>query len=577
MRVRQYFKRALCGVLAASLTMGIAGCQPKEPAVDEKYQYEGIEYVGKAEKDNFALLYNTLGYEQKSTKKAFVRSLEYVAPEQIGSNSLWTLLDKEGNVVSQGPLAYRGLSYGLQLWEADFSDVQRVGTYRLVAELTDAEGAVFYQEMSLDFLVQNRIFSQNVILPLTLYNAQARVAPESLGGGYYDCNTTMGEAYSHGSFLNGLVQTYVYQRAFLSQSERDGLQEAAAIAFDYLKNLHQDSGEFLHSDPRRYNADINQGFHNTYEALYGFSAYLYYFSDIDPDRANQENYERAAKSVEYLNLNLTEEMAAGMGYPNKEYLTPVYYYLYKFSGDEKWKDMGIEAINKQLDRTNLRTMYRTGSKVIPLFEGVYLFMKEFPDHPDYATWVEKLTKIKDEYYKVLVEENAFAIQPISEGMLAEKEWDNMWQLPTGEYADIQWQLTSARAPNAMDACFLGELTGDKSLEEVATGELGYILGLNAGFSGDLVVNPTTDKKHVAGAFVQNLPGRTVRGWSHWEFPMQNDEWMSIMNGFRMIDGDYYFADNSTDDWYYGEVFIRYDGAFAYAFCVYENFVNAVNP
>lgn len=569
------FCRAGCLLTAIclSLTM-LGGCAKHQTETDENY--EGITYTGKVENSNFALLYNTLGYEQDGTKKAYVRSVDYVNPNEVGSNSLWTLLDEENQVVAQGALTYVGLSFGLQLWEAEFSEVKQLGTFRLAAELTDSKYNPVYQEVSSDFVIQNRIYSHNLILPLTLYNAQAREAPEELGGGYYDCNTTMGEAYSHGVFLNGLVQTYVFQMAAISNDERSGLEDAAARAFDYLVLLHDDeSGEFIHSDPRRYNADINQGYHNTYEALYGFAAYLWYFSDLDPARASMENYERAAQSYDYLQTYISDDLAAESGYPYKEYLIPVCYYLYKYSGDSVWLDRAVTLIDKELDSFNFRTMYRRGSRSIPMFEGVYLFLTDGETILQRDAWLRKLTEIKDTYFTNLHEKNAMEIFPISDVVMAKQEWDNMWQLPVGEYSGKNWILTTARAANALDACFLGELTGDTSLERIAAGSIGYVLGLNPGFDGGLVMNPASSRKISAGALVQNINGRYVRGWSYWGFTPKNNEWASVMNGFCMEDGKYAFKDNNNNDWLYGETFLRHDGAFAYALCVYEHYVNAL--
>lgn len=573
---RTTIRNAVCLLTALCLFLTLFSACGKGKTVETDDAYEGIEYTGKMEDSNFALLYNTLGYEQDGTKKAYVRSVEYVQPNEVGSNSLWTLLDSDNQIVAQGELVYRGLSFGLQLWEAEFSEVKQLGTFRLVAEITDSSYNPVYQEVSSDFLIQNRIYSHNLILPLTLYNAQAREAPEELGGGYYDCNTTMGEAYSHGVFLNGLVQTYVFQMAALSAAEQLEFEDAAARAFDYLVLIHDDAtGEFMHSDPRRYNADINQGYHNTYEALYGFAAYLWYFSDIDPTRANVENYERAAQSYDYLETYISSDTAATNGYPYKEYLIPVCYYLYKFSGDEVWKNRAINLIDAELQNFDFRKMYRRGSRSIPMFEGVYLFLTDGEPLAEREEWLAKLTEIKDTYFAGLGEKNALEIFPISDEVIAKQEWDEMWRLPVGEYSGRNWQLTTARAANAIDACFLGELTGDDSMERIAAGSIGYVLGLNPGFDGSLVLNPESNRKISAGALVQNINGRYVRGWSYWGFTPKNNDWASVMNGFCMEDGAYTFKDNNNNDWLYGETFLRHDGAFAYALCVYEHYVNAL--
>lgn len=568
--MRKRFVNCVCLLLAvATILLCFGGC-------NQHQQYEGVEYTGEVISDNFALLFNTLGYEQKGTKRAFVRSVEYVDPAKVGGNSLWTLLNEKNEIVLQGELEYRGLSYGLQLWEADFSELTKPGKYRLIVEITDKKYNVVYQEASTLFKIQNRLYSNNALLPMTVYNAYARVAPANVGGGFYDCNEVMGEAYSHGIFLNGLVQTYVYQRAMLEGDVLNHLLNSANITFDHLVLLHDDAtGEFIHSYPGRYLEDINEGFHNTIEALYGFSAYLYYFSDIDPQRASQENFDRAVQSLEYLDLYVSAETASEYGYPYREYLIPICYYLYMYSGDTAWYDRGISLIDNLLDELDVRTMYRSGAKAVSLFEGVYLFSKDMVGTQKLSDWTQKLIEIKDKYYVGMGERNAFAIMPISEDFVAAKEWDNMWRLPVGEH-EQNWQITTGRACFAMDVCFLGMLTGDKSLEEIAAGEIGYIFGLNAGFDGELVLGANSQRQILAGALVYNLDIQRVRGWFNWGFEPKNDQWASVMNGFRIIDGKYTFKDETYDDWCYGESFIKHDGAFAYAFCLYELYVNQYN-
>jgi len=567
-----------CLMLALASVLGTLGCASETDAAAEPdsaemekivYEYDGVEYPAEATADNFLLLYNTLGYEKTATKKAFVRSLDYVSPEKVSDESFWQLKAENGDIAAEGKLIYRGISFGLQLWEAEFSDFDTEGTYILNAKIANADGTFVYEEKSEAFLLQKSLYVNNILLPLTLYNAQMREAPANMAGGYYDCNNPMGEAYSHGVFLNGLVQTYVYREDALTDAEKEGLEEAAAIAFDYLVNLHvEKTGEIRHSPAIRPGADLNLGSHNTFEGLYGFAAYLYHFKDIDPDRASQENFERAVKSAEYLE-SLFPNGGSAL-YPNKEFLTPVYYYLYKYSGDETFLDKGIALMEDTLRFLDLRSISRHGGSPIPLLEGVYLIMKECPDHPSYETWMKYLMQIKNAYYTNLSDKNAFVIFPISEQDMSMYEWDEMWLMPTA------WQINTRRATNALDACFISELTGDYSLEEIAAGELGYIMGLNAGFKGKYVEDPYSDNKMAAGSFIHNLNARHVTAWQIWGFKLKDNGWMSIMNGYTMEDGDYYYRNQSSNDWYTGETFIRHDGAFAYAFCVYENYLNMIS-
>ena len=76
----------------------------------------------------------------------------------------------------------------------------------------------------------------------------------------------------------------------------------------------------------------------------------------------------------------------------------------------------------------------------------------------------------------------------------------------------------------------------------------------------------------AAAFVHNYPGRRAKSWFWWEFKPADERFMSIVNGFVVTGGRYCYDYRHMDDWWTAETFIKHDGAFSYAMCVYEDFV-----
>lgn len=68
---------------------------------------------------------------------------------------------------------------------------------------------------------------------------------------------------------------------------------------------------------------------------------------------------------------------------------------------------------------------------------------------------------------------------------------------------------------AVDAIYLSHITGDKSLEKIATGALGWITGLHIGLEADVVVNPQTDKSLASACFIWNSDTRHAKPWSKW--------------------------------------------------------------
>jgi len=256
--------------------------------------------------DNFALLYNILGYEKNGTKKAYIRSVDPVDENTVGK-IIWTLKNEKSGAETSGEMIYRGFSFGVQLWEVCFSDVTEEGDYTLGAKIFDREGQLLDEDVSEPFLIQQNLYSNNLLTPITVYNAQARTSTEEHGFGYYDCHSCMGEARSHGDFLYGLSMAYAMAKDKFTPENYEGLREAANIAFDYLVTLHDDkTGEFLPAYHTRPNLMGNYFMFNSYEALYGFSAYLHIFKDVEPDRATMENYRRAEQSVEYVLANMSQ-------------------------------------------------------------------------------------------------------------------------------------------------------------------------------------------------------------------------------------------------------------------------------
>jgi len=132
----------------------------------------------------------------------------------------------------------------------------------------------------------------------------------------------------------------------------------------------------------------------------------------------------------------------------------------------------------------------------------------------------------------------------------------------------KWMANCYRLTSALDACFIGMLTNDKELERVATGELNYILGMNFGLPSDMTVMAENNGKPENASFINGLPGRHAKAWSKWYFKMGNEKWMSIVNGYMIENGCFAYK----DDWKHSETFIKTDGIFIYAACVYDEWL-----
>jgi hypothetical protein len=135
---------------------------------------------------NFALLYNTAGYELSGTKRALVRTLNDLPLKKYDpARSGFMLLDSDGRVAEQGPLKFlvsprdsvaHDKTFGMQLWEADFSSVTTEDVYTLHVDFATASGIVGLD--SAPFEVMSGLVSQRMLKPLSIRNAEARRAAD---------------------------------------------------------------------------------------------------------------------------------------------------------------------------------------------------------------------------------------------------------------------------------------------------------------------------------------------------------------------------------------------------------------
>ena len=182
----------------------------------------------------------------------------------------------------------------------------------------------------------------------------------------------------------------------------------------------------------------------------------------------------------------------------------------------------------------------------------------------------------------MLEKSGFHIIPQN----AHSNWDNMERVPKG----APWSTQLAAL--AIDTIYLAEITGDSSLEKIASGALGWITGLNPGLPREMVINPHPGNQSIVpAAFIMNLDAPHAKPWSKWGWRAatlwargERKDWilaggevleaaptkpmMSIINGFKIINGRWDYI----DDWSCAETWIASDGTYLYAICVYEDYL-----
>ncbi len=138
---------------------------------------------------NFALLYSTAGYEAVGTKRALVRTLNDVPAGTLNSSSSgFRLIAADHTVALQGPLnALPGpylispsgdttKTFGMQLWEANFSTLTAPGTYTLAVDVVVGNNVMTLT--SAPFPIADNLIGTQMLKPLTTLDAEARRAAD---------------------------------------------------------------------------------------------------------------------------------------------------------------------------------------------------------------------------------------------------------------------------------------------------------------------------------------------------------------------------------------------------------------
>lgn len=126
---------------------------------------------------NFAMLYNTLGYVAAGTKRALLRTLNRLESELKPEQMQFAICTTDRrHILAAGPLRRIRDTYGMQLWEADFSTLQTPGIYVIRFSIAVDDRAHVLE--SSPFTIDERTLSRRLLRPLTILNASARNAAD---------------------------------------------------------------------------------------------------------------------------------------------------------------------------------------------------------------------------------------------------------------------------------------------------------------------------------------------------------------------------------------------------------------
>jgi hypothetical protein len=457
--------------------------------------------------------------------------------------------------------------------------------------------------------------------------------------GFDDCNNIIGESNSHGAFVAGVAEIWSRRKDELAPSDRDALARALRTGVAYLDRLFKlagGEGRYKHEDLGRSGAgdyvdtDGHIAFYLTLSGVYGDASFAAKAFDVDESLA-WAAMRRAWKGCRYLEQNNALEST------HKALLYRLLAECARRDGGfaaEVAKDLGIAAAMAadQLDASAIdaanaflngappsdaptpegfagwqgwQLATRDTGQMIPWLEGVHAIWRHDPNFA--AAWEQRLSTLANDLLTYLLGHNAFQVIPQSSGGVLQTNtdnWDNMSVVPEvgPPVAGVgrSWYNCTFFATMALDMILLGEMTGDRRLEQLAVGHLNWVLGLNPGVPVTKTLNDSpSGPAWRAAAFVQGLDAPFARGfedvdrganhqkdpwpgWGEdtgggqhrqaWWFHPPDNGFMSIINGHVVWDGQWDYYNTGLQGWISGETFLLNDGIYARALVSYEDWV-----
>jgi len=442
--------------------------------------------------------------------------------------------------------------------------------------------------------------------------------------GFYDCNNSAGEGTSHGTFLAGLMEVWTRRRDMLTPQDVISLRRAVTGAARYLDELQRTAGytgEYAHGEPSRGARTGARWYYQVWYGLYGDAALAAKGADLDRTLA-RDACVRVARTVTWLDgeparaVTGTARFKLAEGVPawNDDLKALVYAQLAQCASREgagvllpmpveRLRDEATNAARRWMEylANNVASVERETNRAIPWLAGVDEVLR-FGDDP-YLTdrlhglaW--KLRHIDPEGFAILPQGtteqwNDRTVVPVNGGPLVPLEGTN---------PALTWYGIAHFATSATDAAILIHYADREDGTKVdskrrAAGSLGWILGLNPGIPATKALNPSPGgRPWTAGAFVRNMKIPSARGmdayltrdtirkywlsgWEEdvrsvhretWYFHPKNNNFVTLVNGHLLWDGEWDYWNQGANGWMSGETFLLHDGAFLKGAIAFED-------
>ncbi|MDN5204196.1 glycoside hydrolase family 9 protein [Fulvivirgaceae bacterium BMA10] len=553
------------------------------------------------------VLYSRVGYDSNHIKHIILRGAN---KEYIEENAVFTILAKNGKEVFRGKIKFWGNKWQNFWWLVDFTDLKTEGEFTCRIETGNDHletGA---------FKVRSNLLWEDTWKIVTLDQLKARIefrdknvvkhGPEhAQGGGWQDCGGYLREVNSHATMIVGLLDLLEFSAHKIQTSDQQKIVEQILVGLDYIafcqdkaRELGKGEGAIIHEWPKHRNVitgDVAKG------ALC-FTRAGHLLRKYNKDKA-VEYLQRGLRSFKWLDANGAIHHPGGTdfhgrvqpddGYSRIAHGAPKGYKrpeewktrdivmmmwtaveLTK-SGEEEYKEYAVRYANmlagRQISKDEPEGKYYGHFKayassdhsekawehhhmgydagatfphyIVPLFEMIRLW----PKHEYVNTWRTIIKDFAYGYFLPACFDNPFYLLPMgyfkNEGLLT---FSGLWHGMNGAYGSA-----------AALALEMGKFTGDKRFNQIATGNLQWIAGLNAGIA--------ENGKFVSKSMIYGIGDEFIGSWT--KIPG------TICNGFESDRQFYYAEPKASNDgpWVFtDEGWITHSGGWISAISRLEN-------
>jgi hypothetical protein len=422
---------------------------------------------------------------------------------------------------------------------------------RLVINLATRDGSQSTLE-SLPLSFSSDALYNATFPAIAVDNATERLAPSEMGGGLYDCDSTMGEGYSHGIFLAGFAWMLLQRGHQIAPDVQRLMVEHMKVFVDYILKLRQESGSFTQQVASRPH-QVDRGLMDTTEPSYGLFCAAQALSSPDVFARDSQTAatcrEAALAGVQWLRARIPESNDAA-GERSRLDIAALAMHAFLATGDKEMLDTASGLVDRFLGSRE-RTFPVTRWGAIPRVE-LFLRLLESPVPKSLHRSLDSY--LRGELIQHLTSRTGSTVFPIPLPVEIIMEGPEHTHRVSNSHV----------ASSATEALLLHRYTGDASLRRVADGYLQWIAGLNYGFPAGMT------RRRVNGGFgapepaeglcasmIVNTGERQVVPWDG-HTPMLKQRatpvWGSptIVNGL----GAHLQYENI---WQHGETFIKHDG------------------